>query len=443
MVEAGLQHRILSGAARAAVVGLGYVGLPLAVLCCRQGFRTLGVDKDESRLDSIRRCRPFTPAVSADDLAVIQAGGNLALASSYAGLSTCDVIVLCVPTPLTAGKPDHSHLLEAAQALAPILAETPPGQRQLVIVESTVAPGAIEGDFQRRLEEGGAVAGRTFHLAFSPERLDVGNPSFRLENTPKLVAGTTPDCQRTAQWFYNRLGIPTVPVSSIQVAELSKLLENVFRDVNIALVNELARLCRLRGVDVWEVVGAAATKPFGFESFRPGPGVGGHCIPVDSVYYASWARELSTRATLAEVARKINAQRPGDVVTGLEALLAARGRRLAGSRVLVLGATYKEDVPDTRESAAIKLLDRLAEAGADVAFYDPHVASVEVRGRLLQTLDMEAGGRSESNRFDVVLLAVPHTCYRSTRLPVTTPLLVDLTDTANPRLWPGAEVVKL
>lgn len=401
------------------------------------------MDPDQGRLESIRGCRPFTPAVTAAELAEAQAGGRLALDSSYDGLAACDVIVVCVPTPLDGGRPDHSLLFDAADALAPILAGGPRDYPRLVVVESTVAPGVIGGEFRRRLEERGAVAGQAFHLAFSPERMDVGNPSYRLENTPKLVAGATPDCQRTAQWFYNRLGIPTVPVSSIQVAELSKLLENVFRDVNIALVNELARLCRLCGVDVWEVVGAAATKPFGFESFRPGPGVGGHCIPVDSVYYASWARELSARATLAEVARKINTQRPGDVVAGLEALLAARGGRLAGSRVLVLGVTYKEDVPDTRESAAIELLARLAEAGADVAFHDPHVASVEVRGRLAQALDMEAGDRSGSGRFDVVLLAVPHACYRSARLPVTASLLVDLTDTADPRLWPGAEVVKL
>lgn len=416
---------------RVAVVGLGYVGLPMALLCVRRGRRVVGIDKSARRVNLVRRGVSYVTDIADAELREAVGSGALAPSIAFDPVGDCGAVIVCVNTPLTPdGRPDHGPLRRAARSIAAALRPGPGsgprpagGARPLISIESTVGPGAIAAEVLAAFVEAGLTPGLDFFLAYSPERVDPGVPEHRPELIPKLVAGHTPECLEVALEFYRGLGLAAVAVSSIPVAEMAKLLENTYRDVNIALVNEMAEICRLRGVDPWEIVAAAATKPFGFQAFYPGPGVGGHCVPVDSVYYSAWAREQGKPALLAEQARAVNRDRPRQVVRRLGQALAEQGKALRGSRILVLGVTYKPDVGDTREAPAVEIIRLLLVEGAEVAFADPWVKGLQVGGvRLARQSAPNALGH------DCVVLAVAHEAYRN--LPSTVlshPLFVDLT----------------
>jgi UDP-N-acetyl-D-glucosamine dehydrogenase len=349
------------------VVGLGYVGLPLAVAFAEEGCEVLGVDVDARKVHELASGHSYVADV--DDERLRAVSGLLHAGTSYDPLAAADAVLLCLPTPLTPNRePDLTPLLDATRALAKVLR---PGQ--LVVLESTTYPGTTRERLAPLLEESGLAAGRDFHLAFSPERVDPGREDFTLRNTPKIVGGLTRACGDRAQELYEIVCDSLVRVSSPEAAELAKLLENIFRSVNIALVNELALLSERMGIDVWEVVDAAATKPYGFMRFEPGPGMGGHCLPVDP-FYLSWrAREFDMPTEFIELAGKINQQMPYHCVARAARSLNDVGLAVKGSRIGVLGVSYKPGIGDTRESPALKIIELLRELGANVNYHDPHV----------------------------------------------------------------------
>jgi UDP-N-acetyl-D-glucosamine dehydrogenase len=349
------------------VVGLGYVGLPLAVAFAHEGCEVIGVDVDQRKLESLAAGRSYVEDVSDEELA--EAAPRLKAGSRYAPLAEAEAVLICVPTPLSRNRePDLGPLMEAGRALAAVLRRD-----QLVVLESTTYPGTTRERLLPLLEESGLSAGRDFHLAFSPERVDPGRTDYTLRNTPKVVGGLTEDCARRAREVYERVCESIVEVSSPEAAELTKLLENVFRSVNIALVNELAMLTDRMGIDVWEVVDAAASKPYGFMRFEPGPGMGGHCLPVDP-FYLSWrAREFDMATEFVELAGKINQQMPYHCVAKAQRALNDRGLAVKGSRISVFGVAYKPGVGDLRESPALKIIGLLRELGGEVRYHDPHV----------------------------------------------------------------------
>jgi UDP-N-acetyl-D-glucosamine dehydrogenase len=363
------------------IVGLGYVGLPLAVAFAEAGHEVVGVDADPVRVEALNDGRSYVEDVPS---AVIDGvGGRLAANSDYAVLGDCDGVVICVPTPLSNSRePDLSYVLAAAEGLAAVL-----HQGQLVVLESTTYPGTTRERLLPILESSGLRVGEDFHLAFSPERIDPGRTDFTVRTTPKVVGGITPACAERARRLYATICDEVVVVSTPEAAELSKLLENIFRSVNIALVNELSQLCDRLGIDVWEVVDAAATKPFGFMRFDPGPGMGGHCLPVDPFYLAFKAREADFYPEFVELAGKLNQTQPAFCVERIARALNDAGKPVRGSRVLVLGASYKAGIGDTRESPALKIIRLLRERGAEVSYHDPHVPALPELGLESEPLD--------------------------------------------------------
>ena len=363
------------------VIGLGYVGLPLAVAFAREGCEVIAVDIDPAKVAAIEAGRSYIEDVPSRELA--EAAHNIHPSTRYASLAKAAAVVICVPTPLTANRePDLGPLLESARSLAKVLQRD-----QLVVLESTTYPGTTRERLAPLLEESGLAAGRDFHLAFSPERVDPGRTDFTLRNTPKVLGGLTEACAARAEELYALVCDTLVPVSSPEVAELCKLLENIYRSVNIALVNELAMLTDRMAIDVWEVVDAAATKPYGFMRFEPGPGMGGHCLPVDP-FYLSWrAREFDMSTEFIELAGKINQQMPYHCVAKAQRALNDVGLPVKGARITVLGVAYKPGVGDTRESPALKILELLRELGAELSYHDPHVPSLPELG--LESLPLE------------------------------------------------------
>ena len=354
-----------------AVIGLGYVGLPLAISFAEAGLAVTGVDANPARIDDLRRGHSPIDDISDERLAAAMADGLTVRGPDEAGLDAADAIFVCVPTPVTTTKdPDLRPVIGAAETIAPHL-----HAGQLVVLQSTTFPGTTVGAFREVLESTGLLAGPDFDLAFAPERVSPGDPASASKTIPRLVGGTTLQSTARAAALLRRINDHVVELSSPDAAELAKLLENVFRNVNIALVNQLALLCERMGLDVWEVIDAAATKPFGFMRFTPGPGVGGHCIPVDP-YYLSWrAREFDFVDRFIELAGDINLAMPRHVVDLAAEALNERGRALKGSRVGVLGVAFKPNVQDARNSPAADVIAGLAARGADVAFHDPHVSS--------------------------------------------------------------------
>ncbi len=357
-----------------AIVGLGYVGLPLAVAFAESGEEVIGFDLDRSKIEALGRGESYIEDVPSSALRDL--GDLIEATGDGAALSGCEALIICVPTPLTGSRePDLSYLEGAGAMLAGVLK---PGQ--LVVLESTTYPGTTRDLLARTLETSGLTAGEDFHLAFSPERIDPGRTDYTVRTTPKLVGGLTPACTEAAKGLYERICDRVIPLSGPEAAELSKLLENIFRSVNIALVNELAQLCDRLGVDVWEVIDAAATKPFGFMRFEPGPGMGGHCLPVDPFYLAFKAREHDFYPEFIELAGKINQSQPLFCVNRIERVLNDARRPVNGSKVLLLGVSYKAGVGDVRESPAIKILRLLGELGAELSYHDPHVPELEEAG---------------------------------------------------------------
>ena len=363
------------------VIGLGYVGLPLAVAFAREGCDVVAVDVDARKIEAITAGDSYIEDVSSEALAEVS--GRIHATTRYARLAKADAVLVCVPTPLTRNRePDLGPLIDATRSLAEVLQSD-----QLVILESTTYPGTTRERVAPLLEESGLAAGRDFHLAFSPERVDPGRTDFTLRNTPKVLGGLTEACAERAEELYGLVCDHVVRVSSPEAAELTKLLENVFRSVNIALVNELAMLTDRMGIDIWEVVEAASTKPYGFMPFQPGPGMGGHCLPVDP-FYLSWrAREFDMATEFIELAGKVNQQMPYHCVAKVQRVLNDAGLSVKGARIALLGVSYKPGVGDTRESPALKIITLLQDLGADVSYHDPHVASLSDFGLSSTPLD--------------------------------------------------------
>ena len=349
------------------IIGMGYVGLPLGVAFAEAGHDVVGLDTDPRKIAAIEAGQSYIEDVSSERLGAL--GDRLRATARYAELSKADAVVIAVPTPLTRNRePDLGALVSAGTALAGVLQ-----QDQLVVLESTTYPGTTRERLVPLLEESGLAAGRDFHVAFSPERVDPGRTDYTLRNTPKVVAGLTPECQRRAVELYKPVCDNLVEVSTLEAAELTKLLENVFRSVNIAMVNELAMLCDRMGIDVWEVVDAAATKPYGFMRFDPGPGMGGHCLPVDPFYLAWKAREYDTPTEFIELAGEVNQNMPYFCVEKISRALNEHAKPVRGSRIAILGVSYKAGVGDLRESPALKIMRLLAERGADLLYSDDFV----------------------------------------------------------------------
>ncbi len=353
--------------ATVAVLGLGYVGLPLLTAFLDAGFPVMGIEQSQARLDAIRRGEDLDLPPTAAEQAL--ASGALRLAREPKILAEADAVIICVPTPLTRNEvPDLRYVEQALDDVAPYLRP-----HMLVVLESTSYPGTTDELLRPALERSGLKVGRDIFAAYSPERVDPGNRRFRTRNTPKLVAGVTELCTRAAAALYAQAIDRVIPLASPSVAEMAKIFENTYRAVNIALVNELTMLCDRMGLSIWDVLDAAATKPFGLQVFRPGPGVGGHCIPLDP-FYLSWkAKEFDVRLHFIELAGEVNRKMPYFVLDKVSRLLSEEGKPLKGARVCVLGVAYKEDIPDTRESPAVTVLNLLAARGADVVYHDPHV----------------------------------------------------------------------
>ena len=349
------------------IMGLGYVGLPLAVAFCEEGYEVIGLDVDPRRIDAVARGESYVDDLPSERVRAV--AGRLRATSRHADLAGADAVVIAVPTPLTRNRePDLGPLVAAGSALAGVLQKG-----QLVVLESTTYPGTTRERLVPLLEESGLAAGADFHVAFSPERVDPGRTDYTMRTTPKLVGGYTGPCLERAVTLYEQVCDHVIPLSSLEAAELGKLLENVFRSVNIALVNELAMLCDRMGIDVWEVVEAAATKPYGFMRFDPGPGMGGHCLPVDPFYLAWRAREYDTPTEFIELAGEVNQRMPYFCVEKLTRALNDHAKPVRGSRIAIVGVSYKPGVGDLRESPALKIMQLLSQQGAELVYHDEHV----------------------------------------------------------------------
>ncbi len=395
------------------IVGLGYVGLPLAVAFCEEGHEVIGVDSDQRRVAAIDRDESHVEDVASERLAAVS--NALSATTRYADLAQVEAVIVAVPTPLTRNRePDLGPLVSAGTALARVLQ---PGQ--LVVLESTTYPGTTRERLVPLLEESGLAAGRDFAVAYSPERVDPGRTDHDLRTTPKVVAGLTPACLERAIAFYGQVCERLVPVSTLEAAELSKLLENVFRSVNIALVNELAILCDRMGIDVWEVVEAAATKPYGFMRFNPGPGMGGHCLPVDPFYLAWKAREFDVPTEFVELAGEVNQRMPYFCVERVTRALNDHSKPVRGSRVVILGVSYKAGVGDLRESPALKIMRLLSDQGAQLAYHDDHVAELSELGLRSEPLGVALEGA------DVAVIVTAHPELDVQAVVDGAPLVVD------------------
>jgi UDP-N-acetyl-D-glucosamine dehydrogenase len=417
-----LRERLRSRKARAGVVGLGYVGLPLAVELGKAGFTVVGIDLDQRKIDAVQAGTSYIPDVPTADVAALVSQGKLSATTDFACVAELDTINICVPTPLRKTKdPDLSYIVAATEKIAEFLR---PGT--LVILESTTYPGTTDEVVQPILERAGLKAGVDFFLAFSPERVDPGNPTFTTHNVPKVVGGLTPICSALSADLYGAAIETIVPVSSTRVAEMVKLLENTFRAVNIGLVNELALMCDKLGIDVWEVVGAAATKPFGFMPFYPGPGLGGHCIPIDP-FYLSWkVRQTGFEPRFIELAGHINSSMPHYVVDKVAEALNSRRKPINGSKVLIAGIAYKRDIDDMRESPALDVMSLLHARGAVVSFADPwvpHLDGHEWQGGIdMQAIEMT----TEAIRgADCVVITTEHKAFDYAQILREADIIVD------------------
>jgi UDP-N-acetyl-D-glucosamine dehydrogenase len=397
-----LMDRFTKKDARVGIVGLGYVGLPLAVVFAEAGFEVVGVELDKQRVDLIEAGESYIEDVSSQRIADLVRTGKLSASTEFSRLSEVDAVSICVPTPLRkTGDPDLSYIMDATRSLSPQL-HSP----MVVVLESTTYPGTTREMLLPEIESGGLKVGEDIFLAFSPERVDPGREDWTTKNTPKIIGGVTPACSDVAEAFYQSAIESVVKVSSAEVAEMTKLLENTFRAVNIAMVNEMAIMCNRLGIDVWEVIDAAATKPFGYMKFTPGPGLGGHCIPIDPLYLSWKLKTVKYNARFIELASEINTGMPRYVVQRIQDALNQTGRALQGAQVLVLGVAYKPNVSDVRESPALDVIGLLREKGAEVHYYDPHVASIEDEGWSLHSVD---NAIDASTRADCVVIITDHT----------------------------------
>jgi len=402
-----LEKKIGSKSLTLGIIGLGYVGLPLSLTFLRKGVKVIGYDLDPSKIKAISQGKSYIKHIPSDELTEYVSKSKFSATNDFLRLSEPDVLLICVPTPLTKNRePDLKYIEATGQAIAKVLR---PGQ--LIVLESTTYPGTTVEILQPILEQNGLKAGTDFALAFSPEREDPGNPNFGTADIPKVVGGIDPWCTRIAASLYAIAMKEVVPVSSTQTAELTKLLENIFRSVNIALVNELKVLCLSMGIDVWEVIQAASTKPFGYMPFYPGPGLGGHCIPIDPFYLTSKAREFDIPTRFIELAGEVNAAMPYFVVQRVMDALNEHGKSLKGAKVLILGAAYKKDVDDDRESPSYKLMELLTKKGAEVSYNDPHIPNLKAGRKYDLGLTSTLLTAENLAAVDCVLVATDHSAY--------------------------------
>ena len=431
-----LAKRIARRRARVGVIGLGYVGLPLAVEFAREGFHVTGIDLDAKRVAGVNRARSYIIDVTSEDLAKMRRARRLRATSSFNVLGAQDAIIICVPTPLRKTRePDMSYILSATNEIAQRVRKG-----QLIVLESTTYPGTTDEVVLPALEARGLTVGRDFCLAFSPERIDPGNPTYTTRTIPKVIGGTTPLCTKLASALYGSIIHRTVSVSSTKAAEMVKLLENTFRAVNIGLVNEIALICNRLGIDVWEVIDGAKTKPFGFMPFYPGPGIGGHCIPSDPVYLAWKVRVHGFEARFIELATHINGAMPEYVVEKVVTVLNARRKALKGARVLLLGLAYKKDVNDLRDSPAFDVARILEERGAVLTYHDPCVPSTTLNGVRRASVPLTA---STLKRSDCVVLLTNHTKVDYALILRHAPVIVDTRNQYGNLPTPSPKVVKL
>ncbi len=401
------------------VIGLGYVGLPLAVEFGRAGLKVIGFDLDQSRVDAINNGRSYIPDVPTEMVGTLVGRGTLSADTDFLRLAETDAVIICVPTPLRKTKePDISYILAAAEQVKSHLHPT-----QLVVLESTTYPGTTDEVLLPMLEETGLKLDEDFYLAFSPERVDPGNKQFQTHNIPKVVGGVSPRSTEIAAALYQTIVTEVHKVSSARVAETTKLLENTYRSVNIALVNEMAQLCYQLGIDSWEVIGAAATKPFGFMAFYPGPGIGGHCIPLDP-HYLSWkARLHGFEARFIGLAEEVNSHMPAHVVQLVQDGLNSHRKAVKGARILILGVAYKRDINDVRESPALGIVEQLMHKGAEVSYHDPFVPEMNVDGRgSLASVPLSDAALSSC---DCAVIVTDHSDLDYSRVVKLAPLVVD------------------
>ena len=397
-----LLHKFQDRSAKTAVIGLGYVGLPLAVLHARAGFTVTGIERTHERVRSVNEGRGYTEEVSDDDLRPLVQNGRLHATSDFSGIAESDVVAICVPTPLDSRKqPDTSYIEYVLEQSSPYW-----HAGQLIILESTTYPGTTNEILFPHLDTPDLRVGADIFVAYSPERIDPGNRTLPINEIPRIVGGITPRCTELAQRFYQQiLDAPVTSVSSPKVAEMAKLFENVFRVVNVSLVNELAQLCERMGIDVWEVIEAAKTKPYGFMPFYPGPGVGGHCIPIDP-FYLSWkARQFGFATRFIELAGDINDNMPRYVVSRITEILNKHSKSVNGSKILMSGITFKRNVSDLRESASLKIGEDLLRRGAAFSYHDPHVPSVTIDGAKYDSVQLTT---EELGKHDLVVIGTDH-----------------------------------
>ena len=407
-----------------AIVGLGYVGLPLSIQFAHSGVSVLGLDIDSVKVDAINAGRSYIKHIASETIAEVVKASKFSASANFARVKEVDAVIICVPTPLNKNRePDISYIIETGKSIAPHMSKG-----TLVVLESTTYPGTTDEDLREVLEAGsGMKAGTDFHLAFSPERDDPGNSASKVQLIPKVIGGYTPACLEKAKEVYGHAIKTLVPVSSCRVAEATKLLENIFRSVNIALVNELKLVYQAMGIDVWEVINAAKTKPFGFMPFYPGPGLGGHCIPIDPFYLTWKAREFGQNTRFIELAGEINTSMPQYVINRTAEALNSHRKPVNGSCVLIIGLAYKPNVDDDRESPSYVLMDLLAERGADVSYYDPYVAVIpKTREHPHWAGTRSVGWDQETIKsFDAVIIATHHQVINYKELADWNPCIVD------------------
>jgi UDP-N-acetyl-D-glucosamine dehydrogenase len=427
-----LAEKIRARSARVGVIGLGYVGLPLAVEFAKAGFQVTGIDLSETKTAQVNSGVSYVGDISSASLEPLVRNGKLRATTDFAVVSDLDTVNICVPTPLRKTKdPDMSYIVSACQEIARFF-----HAGMLVILESTTYPGTTDEVVLPMLTKDGLRVGEDFFLCFSPERVDPGNPRYQTANIPKVVGGSTPACTAMGQVFYSQALDNVVPVSSTQVAEMVKLLENTFRMINIGLVNEIALMCDRMGINVWEVIDAAATKPFGFMPFYPGPGLGGHCIPIDP-FYLSWkTKQAGIEARFIELAGYINGQMPHFVVDKIQNALNDAAKPVKGSHVHVLGVAYKKDIDDVRESPALDIVLMLERRGARITYTDPHVPKLHLHG-----VDLESQPADTVAQADCTVIITDHSTFDFRWIAETAPLIVDTRNAL--KGIPGRHIVRL
>ena len=400
------------------IIGMGYVGLPLAVEFARSGLHVTGIDIDTKRVEEINSGKSYIQDTDSEELSLLVKNGRLKATDDFSVLASLDTVSICVPTPLRKTKdPDISFIVSSTEEILKYL-----HKGQLIVLESTTYPGTTDEIILPRLESSGLKVGKDFFLAFSPERVDPGNKKYTTKNTPKIIGGVTESCTRVARALYEKAIDRVVAVSSSGSAEMVKLLENTFRAVNIALVNEVVLMCNRLKINVWEVIEAAATKPFGFMPFYPGPGLGGHCIPIDP-HYLSWKlKTLNYKARFIELASEINAGMPFYVVEKIGDVLNSRQKSIKGSKVMVLGVTYKKDINDVRESPALDIINILYEKGAAIFFNDPYIRELDGYNEMIEFTEINVNSLKEA---DCVVIVTDHTAYDYSLIVEHSPVVID------------------